>query len=51
MGQLFSVRRLKANWQNYKETGTIYTLEKSVHMFCTVNIEPKERTKQTNRQM
>ena len=32
MGQLFSVSRLKANWQNYKETGSIYTLEKSVHL-------------------
>ena len=33
-GQLFSVRRLKTNWQNYKELGYIYTFEKNVHLFC-----------------
>ena len=50
MGQLFSVRRLKANWQNYKETGSIYTLEKVYTCIVQSTLsQEKEQNKQTDK--
>ena len=50
MGQLLSVRRLKANWQNYKETGSIYTLEKVYTCIVQSTLsQEKEQNKQTDK--
>ena len=50
IGQLFSVRRLKANCQNYKETGSIYTLEKVYTCIVQSTLsQEKEQNKQTDK--